>query len=189
MTGKKSMIVLVAGLGLAAVALPLGVMAQDAPAAGAGEGQMAGPMDGHARGGFGADVMFDQLDADADGKVTAEEIAAARQARVTGLDANSDGLISASELAARTMEGMQARADAMAARRIAAQDVDGDGMLSAAELATPPMPVALFDRMDSDKDGAISQAEYDAAKDRMMDRRGDRRTVAMVAAEVTVMAH
>ena len=177
MTGKKSMIVLVAGLGLAAVALPLSVLAQDAPAAGASEGAgagpMSGPMDGHARGGFGADVMFDQLDADADGKVTAEEIAAARQARVTGLDANADGLISATELAARTMEGMQARADAMAARRIAAQDVDGDGMLSAAELATPPMPVAMFERMDSDKDGAISQAEYDAAKDRMMDRRGD----------------
>ncbi|MDP1667425.1 EF-hand domain-containing protein [Phaeovulum sp.] len=114
-------------------------------------------------------VLFDfaKLDANADGKVTMDEIAAARDAAVKVLDANGDGKIDAAELTAYRMADAEARAKA----QIAALDTDGDGALSAAELAArqivqmpATMPQAMFDRVDTDKDGAISQAEFDAAK-------------------------
>lgn len=110
---------------------------------------------------------FARLDANADGKVTMEEITAARDAEAKALDANGDGKIDAAELLAYRTADLEERIKA----EIAALDTDGDGALSAAELAahrivrmSPVLPQAMFDRIDTDKDGAISQAEFDAAK-------------------------
>ena len=110
---------------------------------------------------------FATLDANGDGKVTMEEITAARDAEAKALDANGDGKIDAAELLAYRTAQIEARVKA----EFAALDTDGDGALSAAEVAshrivraTPALPQAMFDRLDTDKDGAISQAEFDAAK-------------------------
>jgi len=109
---------------------------------------------------------FAKLDANSDGKVTMEEITAARDAEAKALDANGDGKIDVAELTAYRMAAVEAQAKA----QIAALDTDGDGALSAAELASRSIvrmpvviPQAFFDRIDADADGAISQTEFDVA--------------------------
>ncbi|WP_372840690.1 EF-hand domain-containing protein [Phaeovulum sp.] len=116
---------------------------------------------------------FAKLDTNADGKLTMEEITAARDAATSTLDANADGKIDASELTAYQMAQVEERSKLT----VAALDADGDGALSAAELAghqivrlPPTLPQAVFDRIDADKDGAISQDEFDAAKLAMQNR-------------------
>jgi Ca2+-binding EF-hand superfamily protein len=137
-----------------------------------GQGPMAnGPM-----GGWMPGFDFATFDADGDGKVTPAEIAARRAAEAAALDANGDGKLSAEELVAADMRHALLRAQARVAARIAAQDADGDGMLSAAELALPPGPQGMFDRLDADNDGAVTQDELAAAEARMSARMGDRMT-------------
>lgn len=128
-------------------------------------GPQEGPMPG---------FLFDTLDADKDGKVTAAEIEANRAARVKAADANNDGLMSADELAAMRLAEMSERAKAHAAEMVTRMDTDGDAMLSGAELAARPGPARMFKRIDTDGDGAISREEAAAAADMHADRRGKR---------------
>lgn len=113
---------------------------------------------------FGGAPDFATLDADKDGKVTAEEFAAARKARIEGFDADKNGKISADELVAMQMRGFEAQAKMRADRMISMLDADGDGALAAAELLDMPGPgmAQMMTRLDTDGDGAISAAEFDA---------------------------
>jgi hypothetical protein len=125
-----------------------------------------------------AGLDFAALDADGDGKITKEEMQAPRAARLAALDADGDGKISLEELKADHLRQATERADQRAQRMMAAMDADGDGMLTAAELLAGPGPGMMFDRVDTDGDGAISKAEADAIRDRMADRmarRGEHR--------------
>lgn len=146
---------------------------------------------------------FATLDFNGDGKLTVEDITAKRAARAAALDADKDGLISVEELVAQKMQDVQARIEARAGAQVAALDLDGDGKLSAAELAAGPALGAdgprgghggmmrgegpaggaerMIARFDTDKDGAVSEAEFDAAKAQFasmmqerMERGGDR---------------
>lgn len=118
----------------------------------------------------GMDLDFAALDADKDGKVSKDEIAALRAARVTAADANADGKLSVDEIAAMHMAAMQKASATMAARMVERLDTDGDQMLTAAEMMDRPMPAMMFDRLDTNSDGFIDQAEADAAEARMMER-------------------
>jgi Ca2+-binding EF-hand superfamily protein len=137
---------------------------------------------------------FATLDTNGDGKLTVEDITAKRAARAAALDANKDGLISADELVAQRMQDIQTRVEAGAKAEVAALDLDGDGQLSAAELAAGPGmgmgkgrgmagghrdgamtgagpmagPERMIARFDTDKDGAVSEAEFDAGKLQMV---------------------
>lgn len=122
--------------------------------------------------GPGAQMPFDftAADADKDGKLTQAELNAYRTAWVKDVDSNGDGLISADELSAMHLKAAQARIEAQSKEMIANRDMDGDGKLSVVELLTPPLPAKLFERLDTDKDGAISQAELDAMKARGLEK-------------------
>lgn len=142
--------------------------AQDATADAPDQRMMERPSD------RGPQLDLTAFDTDGDGKITAEEFAAGRTAKAAALDTNNDGKISADEMVARDMAQMQARAQMRAKRMIEARDTDGDGLLSASELATRSMPQGVFERLDADKDGAVTQAELDAAHDKMSKRSGER---------------
>lgn len=141
--------------------MPDGMMGKGMMGGMMGMGPMGGPM-----GGFD----FAAVDTDKDGKITEAEFTAFRVAKVTALDANADGKLSADELAAARIDDMTAQIKAMTTQMVAHSDVDGDGLLSAAELAARPMPALMFDRVDANSDGAVTQAELDSARPGM---RGD----------------
>lgn len=113
--------------------------------------------------------VFDELDVNADGKVTREELSAARQARLASTDSNGDGALSLEELTAQVEERAKKRAQRMFERR----DANGDGVLSGDELRQDRRAEARFDRLDSDGDGSLSKAEFDAARDRMKRHKGN----------------
>jgi hypothetical protein len=137
-------------------------------------GPDAMPGMGHGRGGMmaGPGLDFATLDADKDGKITKAEMEDYRAARTAEIDADGDGFLSADELAAMQIKAFTERAQDMAARMVTMMDADNDGKLSAAELAARPGPEMMFDRIDADGDGAVTQAEVDAAKAGMMERVG-----------------
>lgn len=143
--------------------------AQDASVDAAGQTAMERPMGRHDR---GPKFDFAAFDTNGDGTLTAEEFTAARAAKAAALDANNDGKISADELVAQDMVQMKARAEMHAKRMIAARDTDGDGMLSASELASRTAPKDVFDRLDADNDGVVTQAEMDAMQAKMGGRDG-----------------
>lgn len=121
---------------------------------------------------------FAEMDANGDGKVTMEEIAAHRAAMIARIDADGDGNISADELLAMQEQQARQRAENRAARMIERLDTDKDGKLSVAEMTAGSdrgdFGAKMFSRIDSDNDGAISQEEADAAKARMGERMKDR---------------
>lgn len=171
MASKPLLAALALGAGIAALAVPTLLSAQD----GSGRGGMMGfgMMDGPGGGPF-AGLDFAEVDTDGDGKISRAELAAWRQAGMAGADADGDHLISAEELAAKMMAQAQARIEARAKARVEAQDADGDGRLSVEELLTPRMPARMFDRADADGDGAVSEAELKAMHERMAGMQGQR---------------
>lgn len=115
---------------------------------------------------------FDQIDANKDGKLTPDELTAFRTARLTEADTNADGLLDAGELAAMHIARVTEMAPEFAARMIERRDDDKDGKLSVAELTPQQGPKEMFDRVDTDGDGAISKPEAEAVKARMAEHHG-----------------
>ena len=178
---KKTMMAVLATSVALGAAVP--AFAQEAPPAPAaadglpGPGGMMGPMEQP-----WPQFDFKAFDTDGDGKVTRAEVQAGRAERVKGIDADGDGLLSAEEMIAVDLAQERSRIEDRVKGRIAVQDADGDGKLSAAEMMVPPGPARLFDRIDADRDGTVTEAELAQARDamrakmmdRMQERRGDR---------------
>ncbi|WP_051930818.1 EF-hand domain-containing protein [Haematobacter missouriensis] len=157
-----------AALILATLALPGLAVAQDRP-------PEQGPRGPHG--------MFDRLDANGDGRVTWDEVQAARAAAVAGLDANGDGYLSKEEIVnfrlALAKQRIERQVDELFDRR----DANGDGRLGADELLASggfgegggmQMTRRLFDRIDTDGDGVVTREEADAARTRMQERMAQR---------------
>jgi Ca2+-binding EF-hand superfamily protein len=85
--------------------------------------------------------MFTTMDANGDGKVTAEEMTAARQ-KIVG--------------------AKPAAGEMSAAEKIKVIDTNGDGMLTADEHGAGSK--SMFERMDTDKDGFVTRAEMAAGQ-------------------------
>ena len=104
-------------------------------------------------------------DTDGDGRITAEEIEARKSARFAAADADGNGGLSAEELVS-LQEAIRREVElARASERLERFDDNADGLLQAEEIeARTPRLAPIFDRLDADGDGGITQEELDAAQ-------------------------
>ena len=115
--------------------------------------------------------MFDSMDTNGDGKVSAEEHAAGAKAKFDKMDANHDGIVTASEMTAAHDMATGEKADATemsAAEKIKVIDTDGDGKLTAEEHAAGSK--MMFDKMDTNHDGYLTRAEMTAGHAKLMSK-------------------
>jgi len=117
----------------------------------------------------GSPPEFSEFDANGDGAISRDELAAFRQSRFDEADSNGDGVLSREELLANIRAGADKRVDRMIERR----DADGDGALSIDETVLYEAHAErMFGWADADDDGAISAEEYEEVLD---GRKGHRR--------------
>ncbi|PWK55035.1 EF-hand domain-containing protein [Silicimonas algicola] len=137
-------------------------IAQDTATTPDAEATEAGPMD------------FATLDADGSGEITVEDMEAMRANRFAEFDTNGDGNVTLEEFTAHA----QAKAAERAGEMFGRLDADGDGNLSRdaleARMGRGGPGARMIDRFDTDNSGGVSQEEFDAAKERMTERRGMR---------------
>ena len=119
--------------------------------------------------GGGMRAFIAQADANHDGNITRAEWDAARAARFTQQDANHDGSLSADERPHRgPPPGGQPQAGGPFPgggehHGMMNADTNNDGVVSRAEYDA--QSAAMFQRLDADGNGAISAAELQAAHD------------------------
>lgn len=106
---------------------------------------------------------FQELDADGDGQITQAEIQAHRNERYTAADTDGDGQLSVDEMQAAA----QAKANERVTKMFTERDANQDGFLSQDELPKPRKSAKMFERIDADGNGSISEQEYADAKDKM----------------------
>jgi hypothetical protein len=118
--------------------------------------QEAPPPGGHAGGGMG---MMMHADTNHDGVLTREEMLADVDQRFAAMDTNHDNKVSAEERAAAPGGGMRGGRGG------------GDGDMTLDQMHA--QATRRFDMVDANHDGKIDQAEIDAMRQRMMNRRNE----------------
>ncbi len=103
---------------------------------------------------------FEELDANADGLISPEEMQAKRADRFAQADTDGDGALTPAEMEARATAGAKNLRNRMLDHIFAKRDTDGDGRLTLAEMGEGRTD-RLFAATDTDKDGLISQPEFD----------------------------
>ena len=115
------------------------------------------------------DAEFAATDTNKDGKVSAEEHAAASKKMFATMDANKDGKVTAAEMTAahqRVTSKKAKKSDMSVAEKIKVIDTDGDGILTAEEHAAGSR--TMLGKMDTDKDGFLTKDEIAAGHAQMM---------------------
>lgn len=105
-------------------------------------------------------IQFEEVDANADGQITLEELQAHRVAQFNEADTDSDGFLSAEEMMQRQEVNESARAERRMARMMERMDADGDGQISLEETQARGDGSRMIDRLDRDDDGAVSAEEF-----------------------------
>ncbi len=111
-----------------------------------------------------ADLLL-RADADGDGRVSVEELRAARDTMFGRLDRNGDGVLTSDdrprlEAAKRRLEGLREQMDA-----------DGDGQVTKDEFVNGPTP--FFTQADTNQDGFVDAAEIEAARANLPNNAGE----------------
>ncbi len=111
-----------------------------------------------------SDYTFEQLDADEDGTLSAEEAAQSPELyeQFGDMDADQNGSLSRKEFAAKQGQNPSLQ-KAMAEFAFNKLDADGDGKLTAEELAKAPELYRFWSSLDRNGDGVISPEELAAA--------------------------
>ena len=119
----------------------------------------------HGKPGDRAEWLFERYDANNDGKITKDEITAARKASITKYDADKDGQLSLDEFQGVFNEIMRHRM----VRMFQKLDRDGDAKVSEAEIAR--RVDRMMAHLDRNDDGEIERGELKRKhKDRDHDR-------------------
>lgn len=120
-------------------------------------------------------MSFEELDTDGSGEITVEDLAARADTRFAEYDTNGDGSVSQEEFVAVHTARAAERASEMFAR----MDADGDGALSRDVMEMRRgggrMGERMIERLDSDDSGGVSAEEFEEARARMHERRGEGR--------------
>ena len=115
-------------------------------------------------GAMGQMFMFEEMDADKDGKLTQDEVKAHTAAQAALMDTDKDGTLSEAELIAGQQQRKADRESRRAKQMIERMDANKDGVLSLDEMAPPAdRMVRMFKRVDADGDGVITKADRRAA--------------------------
>ena len=113
------------------------------------------------------DAEFKAMDTTKDGKVSAEEHAAASRKMFEMMDANKDGKVTAAEMTSARITGKKAKkSDLSAADKIKVIDTDADGILTREEHAAGSH--SMFEKVDTDKNGFLTKSELAAGYASMM---------------------
>jgi Ca2+-binding EF-hand superfamily protein len=106
------------------------------------------------------------MDSNGDGAVSADEHAAGAKTMFDRMDANKDGVVTAQEMEKAHPQGDKKMS---ASDKIKTIDTNGDGQLSAAEHAAGS--AAMFDKMDTDHNGSLSAGEWKAGHAPLMEKK------------------
>ncbi|MGB3147626.1 MAG: EF-hand domain-containing protein [Paracoccaceae bacterium] len=117
-----------------------------------------------AKGGMHPGFDFAAMDADGDGALSRDEMAAFHRARLAGADADGDGFVTRDEMKAAMEDRMAERLERMVDHMIERHDQDGDGRLGADEMEPGRGMDRMFAHLDRDADGAISKDEFAKAR-------------------------
>jgi hypothetical protein len=104
--------------------------------------------------------ILGQLDVDRDGKITRQESAEARERLFVRLDSNGDGVVDQDEVeqARQAILDRAAMAEARLSNQWKRMDKDRDGKVSAAEFQARTV---MFDLADRNGDGVVTTEEID----------------------------
>lgn len=106
-------------------------------------------------------TLMRMLDRNGDGQIARQEHADSASRMFESMDADHDGEVTAAEMDA-TRRGLYGADRTAAAAEIAQADGNHDGMLTAEEHATATR--VMFDRFDADHDNSLTLAELEAAE-------------------------
>ncbi len=108
--------------------------------------------------------VFEELDANADGVLSREEIEARGAARFAASDTDGNGSLSKEEILASMERRKSERAERRAERMIERLDANDDGMISQDELSEVRKRGGdRFERIDANDDGSVSKEEFEEA--------------------------
>lgn len=119
----------------------------------------------------GPRINFEEVDANADGLLSPEEMETHRAARFAEADTDGSGGLSPAEVEARMIATQNERRERMLDRMFERRDADADGEITMAEMSES-RSADRFSRADADGDGLISRAEFDEAREKARSKQG-----------------